>query len=284
MSSSKFKPGKHLPVAFDIDGIFLDTATEMWKGITKHLGLDWGIERWTHYEIGKIVGIPTRELRHVYEPILDNYKMPPVEGAPEALNELYDVYQKPILFITARRKPFKKAAIESIRAVLNPSVEFEVLCTGDIYADEARNDKFDLLKEYQVKVFVEDNYLHWEQYIDAGIKIATLKWPWTVKPYLDLRDRGKRMQLFSDWENMHQYLNKWLSYHLWVKKSWAEVAALTGQPMQAVTNFLSNLDFVCDHCGHEFAKGQENFSFKSEAGSSADSAIVSVKCPQCGEY
>ena len=283
MNISNFEPGKHLPVAFDIDGIFLDTATEMWKGITKHLGLDWGIEKWTHYEIGKIVGVPTRELRYVYEPILQNFRMPPVDGAPEAINKLYNTYQKPILFITARRKQFKQAAVESIRTVLDPAVEFEVLCTGDVYEDEARNDKLDLLKEYQVKVFVEDNYLHWEQYVDAGIKIATLKWPWTVKPYLEVRDKGKKMQMFADWFTMHQYLNKWLSHHLWVKKSWEAVGEIAG-PLKATTKFLSNLDFVCDHCGYKFMAGQESFSFQSKMGSSPGSAIVSVKCPQCGKY
>jgi len=206
-----YEPGEHLPVAFDIDGIVLDTATEMWKAITNHLELPWSLDRWIHYDIGKIVGVPTKDLRHVYEPVLYNHSLPPIEGAVDALRNLYENYQKPLLFITSRRAEFKQSAINSLHQALGSRVKFEVLCTGDIYEEEFRNDKLDLLKEYKVKMFVEDNYLYWEKYIDAHIHVVTLKWPWTMRPYLEVRDKGKRMQMFADWFMLKNYIDNWLS-------------------------------------------------------------------------
>ncbi len=205
-----YEPGEHLPVAFDIDGIVLDTATEMWKAIMAHLNLSWPLDKWTHYEIGKIVGVPTRTLRPVYEPVLRSHALPPVAGAVEGIKKLYQTYQKPLLFITSRRAEFKQPATNSLKHALGPGVKFEVLCTGDLHEDEYRNNKIDLLKEYKVGMFIEDNYLYWETYIDAGIHIITLKWPWTMRPYLEVRDKGKRIQMFADWWSMSRYVETWL--------------------------------------------------------------------------
>ena len=205
-----FKPGEHLPVSFDIDGIVLDTATEMWNVITSHLDLPWSINRWTHYEIDKIVGVPIKELRPVYEPVLNNHRMPPVTGAIESLVKLYETYRKPLLFITSRRSQFKQAAVESLKYLFPVYVEFEVVCNGDFCEEEFRNNKLDLLKEYRVLMFVEDNYLYWETYIDAQVHTVTLKWPWTVKPYLKMKDRGKRMLMFDTWDRLHRYIDRWM--------------------------------------------------------------------------
>jgi uncharacterized HAD superfamily protein len=210
-----YEPGEHLPVAFDIDGIVLDTATEMWRAITNHLELPWSLDRWIHYDIGKIVGVPTRDLRHIYEPILHNHALPPIAGAAETLRDLYQRHQKPLLFITSRRAEFKQPAINSLKQALGPRVKFEVLCTGDVYEDdfEYRNNKLELLKEYKVGMFVEDNYQYWERYIDAHVHVITLKWPWTMQPYLAVRDKGKNMQMFADWWSMSQYIDKWLALY-----------------------------------------------------------------------
>ena len=74
--------------AFDIDGIVLDTTIEMWKVITTHLDLSWSINKWVDYDVGEIVGVPTNELRHVYEPVLYNNALPPIEWAVEALKNI----------------------------------------------------------------------------------------------------------------------------------------------------------------------------------------------------
>lgn len=209
-----YEPGEHLPVAFDIDGIALDTATEMWNVITTHLELPWSINKWVKYDIGEIVGVPTNSLRHVYEPVLYSHSLPPVEGAVEALQNLYLTYHKPLLFITSRRAQFKQPAINSLKQALGPSVKFEVLCTGDIYEDgKYRNNKLELLKEYKVGMFVEDNYLYWETYIDADIHVATLKWPWTMRHYLEVRDKGKNIRMFSEWNQLRGYIDEWIYYY-----------------------------------------------------------------------
>jgi hypothetical protein len=201
-----FKPGEHFEVAFDIDGIVLDTATEMWKVITGYLGLDWDISKWTDYDIGNIVGTKTKDLRHVYEPVLSRQDLPGIMYAGEVLNHFYYEYGKPLLFVTARRAQFKYAAVQSIRNILNPTVEFEVLCTGDIHEEEFRNDKLSLLKEYGVKIFVEDNHIYWENYIDNDIQVVSLNLPWTTGPCFELQTRGKVVSLFHSWIEMYHYI------------------------------------------------------------------------------
>jgi hypothetical protein len=146
----------------------------------------------------------------VYEPVLKRTDLPGVPGAADALNGLYYKYGDPLLFITARRKQFADAVRTSLGNLLNPDVEFTVLYTADNHEDEARNDKLDLLKKYKVKLFVEDNALHWEQYIDNGIKIATLDWPWTFGQVMELRSRGKKIEMYSDWRGLHSYLDKFV--------------------------------------------------------------------------
>jgi uncharacterized HAD superfamily protein len=274
-----FEPGEHLPVAFDIDGIVLDTATEMWNAITSHLELPWSLDKWIHYDIGKIVGVPTSKLRVVYEPVLYNHALPPVNGAVEALCGLYESYKKPLLFITSRRAQFKQAAINSIKQALGPKVKFEVLCTGDIYEDEFRNDKLDLLKEYKVEMFVEDNYLYWEKYIDARIHVVTLKWPWTKLPYLEMRDKGKRMYMFDHWDNLKKYIDQWLALRAYQEKMRADCGEMYDIITRA-TNFLTSGGFVCDKCGYEFER--DSFSFRYKAGVTEDTAMV--KCPKCGRW
>jgi hypothetical protein len=205
---SEFNPGKHFPAAFDIDGIVLDTGTLMWETITRHLGLSWPLSRWTSYSIEDIVGVSTKSLRPVYEPVLARTDLPEVRGAGHFLSELYRKYDMPLLFITARRAQFKDSAIESIKKILDWNVRFEVLCTGEKYDEEFRNDKLDLLKKYKVQLFIEDNHLHWEDYIDAGVKVGTLKWPWTEKPYFDMKSKGKEVAMFSDWPSLFRFICK----------------------------------------------------------------------------
>jgi uncharacterized HAD superfamily protein len=288
MSTSKvqvekiYEPGEHLPVAFDIDGIVLDTATEMWKAIMAHLGMSWSLDKWKHYEIDKIVGVPTRTLRPVYEPVLRNHMLPPVAGATDALRNIYSLYKKPLLFITSRRAEFKQSAINSLRQALGTEVKFEVLCTGDIHEDEYRNNKLDLLREYKVGMFVEDNYLYWETYIDANIHIITLKWPWTMRPYLEVRDRGKRMQMFADWGSMHSYITRWLRLRAYREKMEEEEHGEWLQLLTRATKSLPGIEFVCDKCGYEFRAGEESFSFEYEMGTLSDT--VSIKCPHCGKW
>jgi uncharacterized HAD superfamily protein len=210
-----FKPGEHLPVAFDIDGIVLDTATEMWKVITQHLELPWSIDMWTDYDVGNIVGVPTKNLRSIYEPVLRRRDLVPVPGAAEALNGLYHKYDKPLLFITSRRAQFKYPAAQSIFSILDSDVEFEILCTGDMHEEEFRNDKSDLLKKYKVKGFVEDNWMFWEKYAEAGIKVITLQWPWTNDRAVSFWERGIPIEMRPNWERLHKYIETFLEVDCW---------------------------------------------------------------------
>jgi uncharacterized HAD superfamily protein len=195
-------------LAFDVDGIVLDTATEMWKTITKHLNLARPIDDWVDYDIGKIVGVPIKELRPIYEPVLQRDDLPPVRGADRVLNSIALKYDVPLLFITARRAQFKDAAIASIERILEKGVDYQVICTGDIHEDESRNDKLDLLLQHKVELFVEDNYLHWEKYIDHGIDVATLAWPWTTEKAMQLlTSTGKRVMVYPNWNSLHEVLD-----------------------------------------------------------------------------
>jgi len=188
-------------IAFDIDGIVLDTPTAMWRAITAYLDLPWSINQWTHYDIGRIVGVPIKKLRPVYEPVLMRTDLPFVAGAESVLSAVYEKTREPLLFVTARRAQFKDSAIKSIQKGLK-GIPIEVICTIEIDPDdESRNDKTDILRERGIEIFIEDNARHWNDYMDKGIKIFTLDWPWTRGPAEKLKG-DDRFEMFPNWQHL----------------------------------------------------------------------------------
>lgn len=210
ISHAKTRRIEQADIAFDLDGIVLDTATEMWAAFMKHLKLDWPISRWTDYDAESILGIPTKQLRPLYEPILARHDLPEVPGAGQALNNLFHKYDEPLLFVTARRKQFKEAAIDSLRNIIDLDVEFEIVFMDEVCEDEYRKNKVDILKQYGVKLFVEDNWMHWEEYIDSGIQIVTLDWPWTIGRVIDLKQKGKTVICHPNWKYLYSHLDTFM--------------------------------------------------------------------------
>jgi len=195
-----FKPSHG--IAFDIDGIVLDTATHIWEGVNKHFGLNRSIDEWTQYDIETIVDKSIDELRPVYEPILAKNDIPLVDGAKQALQWLHAKFpEEALLFITARRLQFKDSAVNSLRAGLGPDVPFEVICTMERHV-EHRSVKLEILQEHGITFFIDDNPHYWKKYLDAGIKIGTLAWPWTKGEFNKDIYKYTDLIMFYSWEEV----------------------------------------------------------------------------------
>lgn len=200
--------------AFDIDGIVLDTGTEIWKAVTTHFNIPWSINAWKDYFIEKTVGIPIQDLRPVYEPVIHRYDLPLVRGAAEVLTEFYNLTQEPILFITARRPQFVAAAASSIRLGLK-DVPFEIVNTSSSEMrlhQESGHNKIDFLKEHDISFFIDDFPYAWESYIKAGIVMGTLDWPWTRdEAARTMRSFNGKFKLFNNWNEIGDYFKQWNS-------------------------------------------------------------------------
>ena len=210
MSIYKPKSG----IAFDIDGIVLDTGTEIWKVVTTHLELPWSIEQWTDYYIENIVGYPLESLRPVYEKVLWRKDLPMLPYADTALKRFYRITKEPILFITARRPQFVESAKVSIERKL-PGVEIEVVGTSrntDRIDNQAGHNKIDFLKDHGINFFVDDYPYSWEDYINAGVGIATLDWPWTRGKAREITEKyPRKFIMLNGWKSLDSYLHLTIS-------------------------------------------------------------------------
>jgi uncharacterized HAD superfamily protein len=182
-------------IAFDIDGIVLDTPRAMWNVITNHLGIPWSMDAWTTYEVDKMFGVPKDSLRPVYEEVLYRHDLPMLPGAAEGLRRVAE--RQELIFITARRPQFIEPAKISIATGLS-DVEFRVI--GSSNSTEDRDDnKLEIMKEMSINIFVEDNPNYWDLYTEAGIEIWTLDWPWTRGPARNRQGTPRDLRLMSDW-------------------------------------------------------------------------------------
>lgn len=201
---STYKPRSK--IAFDIDGIILDTPAEMWKVFTQHFDIPWSIDAWKEYYIEKQLGMPQANLRSLYEPVLWRQDLPMVSGAAEALRKFYNATQEPILLITARRPQFVDSAKISITTEL-PDIPFEIVHTSDEEAkvhDKSGHYKTDYLLGHEIEIFIDDHPHSWQEYMDAGVCVGTLEWPWTKGP-AETMDPAKFI-LFKDWDELSDSL------------------------------------------------------------------------------
>jgi uncharacterized HAD superfamily protein len=201
-------------VAFDIDGIVLDTPREMWNVFTSHFDLPWSIDAWKEYYIEKQLGIPQANLRPLYEPILSRVDLPFIKGASKALRNFYRYTKEPILFITARRPQFVSSARASLERELK-DIPIEIVATSDPdskVGDKSGHHKTDFLLEHAIEFFVDDHPHSWDDYIEAGVCVATLDWPWTREKGLRLEkeqndDNGRWFRMYRDWDELDSSLH-----------------------------------------------------------------------------
>jgi uncharacterized HAD superfamily protein len=206
---SIYKPESR--VAFDIDGIVLDTATAIWRAVTSHYDIPASIESWKEYYIEKQLGIPQQDLRPVYEPVMAKTDLPLLKGAARALKAFHEATQEPILFITARRPQFVASAAASIRREL-PDIELEIIAASESAArlgDNKGHDKTEYLKNHGIEFFIDDHPHSWQKYVDAGIVVGTIDWPWTRE--LAKSMNRKRFIMFKDWKEIGEFLSTGLA-------------------------------------------------------------------------
>jgi uncharacterized HAD superfamily protein len=205
---STYKPESR--VAFDIDGIVLDTATAIWRAVTSHYDIPASIESWKEYYIEKQLGIPQQDVRPVYEPVMARTDLPMLKGAAKTLKEFYAATQEPILFITARRPQFVAGAAASIKREI-PDVEIEIIAASESAArlgDNKGHDKTAFLKDHGIGFFIDDHPYSWEKYMNAGICVGTIDWPWTRANGLKMLNGGYDNQfvMFKDWDEIRDFL------------------------------------------------------------------------------
>jgi len=216
-----FKPKSH--IAFDIDGIVLDTASLLWDVITTHLGVSLPISKWTNYAIENTLNINKMEIRPIYEPVLRRNDIPIIYGADDILKWFHKETQEPILFITARRPQFLESARQSISRVLNgTSIEIVGCSSETSVTEDPDHSKIHYLLEREINFFIEDNPKHWLLYMDNGIRIGTFVLPWNreyIREILDPRgkyytDYGKKgmLKAFHGWYELGMYLKSHEAY------------------------------------------------------------------------
>ena len=201
---NEIKALKFNQIAFDVDGILLDTGTEIWNATMKALGQTRPLSDWITYDGAEILGLDKASWAPIYEPVLDRMDLPLLDGVFSALSRLSLVHDTPALCITYRRVRFKKATLESLKKGL-PGIPLEVHFVAEALAEEWRSDKLPLLLEHNIKFYMEDCPLLWEHYIEAGVKIGTLAWPWTIKEAAIFSERyPDDFIIFDSWRDFYR--------------------------------------------------------------------------------
>jgi hypothetical protein len=161
-------------IAFDIDGVVADTMEIFVRLAHEKYGL-------THISKEDIHSYNLYECLHLEKNIIDDLirltlsveqtmRIPPVAGAPEVLTQLAGTTQ--LRFVTARVCP--ESISEWLFRTL-PGVPAERIT---VVASGAPEIKLDILKELQIRCFVDDRVETCRQLKQAGIQPFLFVQPW----------------------------------------------------------------------------------------------------------
>ncbi len=166
-------------VAFDIDGVVADTM-RLFLHIAK---VEFYIESVRYediidYDLRKCLDISDDVMMEIIVKIMSgDYTMPlhPMADAPRVLNMLNSRH-RPTLFVTARPEKAHIMAwlCENIGV---RSSEIEVVATGSF------EGKTEILKERNVRCFVEDRLETCFLLAEAGVTPIVFRQPWNRKPH-----------------------------------------------------------------------------------------------------
>ena len=170
------RPGE---LAFDIDGVFADTMTLFIDIAEKIYGFtDIRYEDITEYEIESLGCIDRNMAVEIIQRILDgdhDSRLLPLDGAAPVLQRL-NRHHRPTLFVTAR--PNADQILDWICDMLLVTPEdVDVVATGSF------DDKTDVLRERDIRYFVEDRLDTCFQISQGGITPIVFRQPWNRKPH-----------------------------------------------------------------------------------------------------
>lgn len=185
-----------LHLAFDIDGVVADTMQVFLKLARDRYGIEGlGMEHLRCYDLHQCLDLDRTIIDELVCLTLDDFHtltVPPMAGAPEVLTEL--ARNAPLRFVTARIWP------ESITQWLEqtlpevPRDRIQVVATG---APEA---KLQILKDLDVRYFVEDRLETCRFLSGQGIQPLLFDQPWNREPISEGFPR------IHSWEELRQWI------------------------------------------------------------------------------
>jgi len=191
-------------IAFDIDGIILNTSGLMVEKYNELYGTDIKVEDWTIYEFEKCFNLPRENLLKAFrEAVVDTQDSPIFyEGAVEALRTYKNHYKSITpLFITNRRQEYAEIAKRQIET----AIDTEVIV--DYKLNDLPVGKTERLKYFRVHIFYEDKPTYWKHYIDNGVNIRTFYRPYNTKEIEDLSTKCNfiKFNAYKDWNEVLEY-------------------------------------------------------------------------------
>lgn len=190
-----FLPVLPWELAFDVDGVVADTMAVFVEVVRERLGIShFSKDHIYEYDLSKCIPDVDKEVINELVCLIlsDEYtlKVPPCPGAPEFLRKLSKF--APLRFVTARVWP------ESITKWLYnllpdvPKESIQVVATGD------PEKKTSILKEMNIKVFVEDRWDTCVKLHTEGFGVIVYDQPWNRK--------GSKFPRISHWHELKDFI------------------------------------------------------------------------------
>jgi hypothetical protein len=189
-------------IAFDIDGIVLDTAPWIIYKYNEIYGTNLIVENWNAYSFEESFGEPKEQVNLAFDELVKSTEIPFMNGAIRSLKAIREKVQEPLVFVTTRGDWQAEIAKEQIERAIGSSIF--------VYSErinKIKPKKMSRLQELNVKFFVEDNATHWRDFIATGIYIGTLILPWTQTPLNDAEDLlNTSLFPFLHWDHLESFL------------------------------------------------------------------------------
>ena len=191
-------------LAFDIDGIVINSADLMLEKFNELYGTDLKKEDWTTYEFEKAFNYPRKMLLDAFRKAIEETEEAPIfyDGAVETLKLIDSTQPEPVLFVTNREEPWANIAKKQIEAAIDSEIEINYRTK---YPLNNRISKTQRLLKLGVTNFVEDDPTWWEDYINEGIWVSTFKRRYNIAE-IERLDKEKyvyncagRFMVYEDW-------------------------------------------------------------------------------------
>jgi 5'(3')-deoxyribonucleotidase len=181
-------------IAFDFDGVVADTFKAFVAIAKKDYDIDIKYEAITNYEILKVININREISDKIIETITlypHELDLQPNKGVSDVLSRMTSINHSPILVVTAR--PLHEPVALWFEKHL-PDIAPHVV----IKATSENTKKLGVLKEHDIKYFVDDRLDTCEMLGNEGITPIVYEQPWNRQPH--------NFQIVRDWEDISKLI------------------------------------------------------------------------------
>jgi hypothetical protein len=179
-----------MKIAFDVDGVVLESMEIITKYINQATGGHLAPADLAAYELGQL-NIEVEILRGAIAYLYGLPSVPAYDGAQQTLEFIHRCREEPLLFITGRREP--ESAFRQLRALDWGGKPPEMIVTG------GTRNKTAYLKDLGVDIILEDDPMHLEEYLDAGVQVGLMVRPWNAHIALPVTHR------FHGWNDVREW-------------------------------------------------------------------------------